>query len=190
MIMRKVLFSSAIILSLVVNFGTLNAQVSVSINIGLQPEWGPVGYDYVDYYYMPQYEVYYYVPERKFVYLDGGRWIFVSALPRRYGTVNLFSAYKVVINEPKAYMHFNDHKVKYAKYKGGGEKQIVIRDSKDPKYTEARKHPDQGNGKATPANKDAKATPAHNDAKAKTANGPDKGKDDKKGKHPQGGQPH
>src|SRR6478672_5680534 len=109
--MRKVFFSSALILVLAFTFGRSNAQISVSVNIGLQPEWGPVGYDYVDYYYMPQYEVYYYVPERKFVYLDGGRWIFATALPPRYGTVNLFSTYKVVVNEPRAYMHFNDHKV-------------------------------------------------------------------------------
>jgi len=188
--MRKVLFSSAIILALVFTFRTSNAQVSVSINIGLQPEWGPEGYDYVDYYYMPQYEVYYYVPERKFVYLDGGRWIFVTALPPRFGTVNLFSTYKVVVNEPKAYLHFNEHKVKYAKYKGGGEKQVVIRDSKDPKYAEARNHPDHDNAKAAPAHKDAKAAPAHNNAKAQPDHSNTKGKEDKKPKHPEGGQPH
>ena len=182
MVMKKILFSSAIILSLVFIFRISNAQVSVSINIGLQPEWGPVGYDYVDYYYFPEYEVYYYVPERKFVYLDGGNWIFVTALPRRFGTVNFFSTYKVVINEPKAYMHFNDHKVKYVKYKGGGEKQNVIRDSKDPKYAEARKHQDKSNSKAAPAHKDTKATPA----KTKSGNNNSKGSDKKKGKNSPG----
>jgi hypothetical protein len=180
--MRKVLFSIAIILSLVFTSGTSNAQISVNVNIGLQPEWGPEGYDYVDYYYLPQYEVYYYVPERKFVYLDGGRWIFAAALPPRFGTVNLFSTYKVVINEPKAYEHFKEHKGQYAKYKGEGGKQVVIRDSKDPKYVQARNHPDHDN---------AKTAPAHNDAKAKPAHSNTKGKEDKKAKHPEGGQqPH
>ncbi len=28
------------------------AQVSVSVNIGSQPNWGPRGYNYVDYYYL------------------------------------------------------------------------------------------------------------------------------------------
>ena len=177
--MRKVLFSSAIILTLVFTFGTSNAQISVNVNIGVQPEWGPEGYDYVDYYYMPQYEVYYYVPERKFVYLDGGRWIFATALPTRFGTVNLFSTYKVVVNEPKAYLHFNEHKVKYAKYKDGGERQVVIRDSKDPKYSEARNHPDHDNGKAAPAHNEDKAKSDHSNSK-----GNSKGKDDKKPKHP------
>jgi hypothetical protein len=187
--MRKVLLSSGIMLALVFIFRTSNAQVSLSVNIGVQPEWGPEGYDYVDYYYMPQYEAYYYVPERKFVYLDGSRWIFATALPPRFGTVNLFSTYKVVINEPKAYMHFNDDKVKYVKYKGGG-KQVVIRDSKDPKYAEARKHPD--NSKAAPAHNDTKAAPAHNNAKAQPDHSNTKGKEDKKEKHPEGGgeQPH
>ena len=173
--MRKILFSSAIILSFVFTFATSNAQISVNVNIGVQPEWGPVGYDYVDYYYMPQYEVYYYVPERKFVYLDGGRWIFATALPPRFGTVNLFSTYKVVVNEPKAYLHFKEHKVKYATYKGDGGKQVVIRDSKDPKYVQARNHQDHDNGKAAPA---------HNDSKAKSDQNNKKGNDEKKPKHP------
>ena len=53
-----------------------SAQVNVNINIGAQPVWGPVGYDYVEYYYMPGIESYYYVPTRQFIYLTNGRWIF------------------------------------------------------------------------------------------------------------------
>jgi len=136
--MKKILIGSVVILSLIIACGTSNAQVSVSVNIGLQPEWGPVGFDYVEYYYIPQYEVYYYVPKREFVYLDGGKWIFASALPRRFGTVDLYTPYKVVINEPEPYKHFKEDQVKYASYKNAGRKQEVIRDSKDPKYVEAR----------------------------------------------------
>lgn len=180
--MRKVLFSGIMILAFIFTLGTSKAQVSLSVNIGVQPEWGPEGYDYVDYYYMPEYEAYYYVPERKFVYLDGSRWIFATTLPRRFGTVNLFSTYKVVVNEPKAYMHFDDDKVKYSKYKGNGGNQVVIRDSKNPKYAEARNHPDHDNAKAAPAHNNAKAQPTHKNTK---------GKEDKKPKHPDGGQqPH
>ena len=57
------------------------AQVSVGINIGSQPTWGPVGYDYVDYYYLPDIETYYYVPKHQFVYLSNGKWIFATSLP-------------------------------------------------------------------------------------------------------------
>ncbi len=171
--MKKIVFSSAIILSLVFTYGTSSAQVSLSVNIGLQPEWGPVGYDYVDYYYFPQYEAYYFVPKRQFVYLNNGRWLFANSLPRRYGTVNLFSSYKVVINEPNAYKHHNDHKVKYVKYKGGGEKQEIIRDSKDAKYVKAREAQKRGNAKETPAKdvrpkqqkSDANVTPQKSNAK-------------------------
>ena len=36
-------------------FQIVSAQVKVgfSVNIGTQPEWGPVGYDHVEYYYLP-----------------------------------------------------------------------------------------------------------------------------------------
>ena len=110
---------------------TLHAQVQV--NISLQPLWGPVEYDYVDYYYFPAYEVYYYVPQHRFYYLDGGRWLFANSLPSRYGRIDYYTTYKVVVNEPRAYMNFNSHKVKYAEYKGGGHKQMIIRDSHEQK---------------------------------------------------------
>jgi hypothetical protein len=118
-----------------------SAQVSVSVNIGTQPLWGPVGYDVVEYYYLPDVEAYYYVPRRQFVYLSGGNWIFATSLPARYRTYDLYTGYKVVINEPRPYVHFTDHKVKYAKYKGARSKQVVIRDSRDPKYYVVKGHP-------------------------------------------------
>lgn len=126
-------------------FNQVNAQVTV--NISAQPVWGPVGYSYVEYYYMPQYEVYYSVPKAQFVYLDGGNWIFASALPPRFGTVNVYNTYKVVINQRTPYLSHNSYKVKYAKYKGGGYKQVVIRDSKEPKYYVVKGHPNYGQAK-------------------------------------------
>ena len=29
------------------------AGAQININLGLQPAWGPAGYQYVDYYYLP-----------------------------------------------------------------------------------------------------------------------------------------
>lgn len=50
--MKKLILTFALILTC--SAYTMQAQrVSVNINIGSQPAWGPVGYDYVDYYYMP-----------------------------------------------------------------------------------------------------------------------------------------
>ena len=119
----------------------VNAQVSVNINIGAQPVWGPVGYDYVEYYYLPDIEAYYYVPTHQFIYLTSGRWIFATTLPVRYRTYNIYSGYKVVINEPRPYLRFTSHKVKYAKYKGNNARQVIIKNSNNPKYYVVRGHP-------------------------------------------------
>ena len=109
-------------------------QVSLNVNIESQPVWGPVGYDYAQYYYMPEIDMYYYVPSHQYVYLDRGRWIFSTALPTRYRNYDFYSGYKVVINEPKAYLHHNVHVVNYAKYKTYRSKQVIIRDSRETKY--------------------------------------------------------
>lgn len=125
------------------------AQLNVNINIGSQPAWGPEGYDYVDYYYMPDMDVYYNVPKRQFVYLEGKNWVFGSRLPARYNNYNIYNTYKVVVNEPRPYLHHDVYKVKYAKYKG--QKQVVIRDSHDNRYKNNGPgnsgHQDNGNGK-------------------------------------------
>jgi hypothetical protein len=122
------------------------AQVNVNVNIGAQPLWGPTGYDVVEYYYLPDLQMYYYVPSHQFVYLNGSNWVFARSLPARYRGYDLYSGYKVVINEPKPYLHFNDHKVKYAGYKGARGKQVIIRDSKEPKYYVVKGHPGNAKG--------------------------------------------
>jgi len=100
--------------------GSANAQtrVGININIGSQPDWGPRGYDYVEYYYLPEIECYYYVPRHQFVYISGGNWVFSANLPPAYRRYDLYGGYKVVINEPRAYRYYSRHKVKYAGYKG------------------------------------------------------------------------
>ena len=127
------------------------AQVHVNINIGSQPTWGPVGYDYVEYYYLPDIETYYYVPKHQFVYLSNGNWIYSNSLPYRHRGYNLYSGYKVVINGPKPYLHYTTHRVTYAKYKGNSG-QVIIKNSNDPKYYVVKGHPkynggNNGNGK-------------------------------------------
>ena len=104
------------------------AQVSVSVNIGAQPQWGPAGYASVDYYYLPDIECYYYVPRRQFVYMSGPNWVFSYDLPSRYRGYDLYGGYKVVCEGPRPYTHFYDHRVQYARYRGYRGHQRAIRD--------------------------------------------------------------
>lgn len=140
--MKKLLLLSVMVFALA-GIQTAEAQIRINanINIGNQPAWGPAGYDYVDYYYMPDIDVYYNVPQRRFVYLDGGKWIFAAGLPAKYRGYNLYASPKIVINEPRPYMWADVYRVKYKNWKGP--KQIVIRDSDDERY---RNHPGKGNG--------------------------------------------
>ena len=91
------------------------AQVSLSINIGSQPQWGPRGYDHVDYYYLPDVDSYYYVPTRQFVYLSGGNWIHARSLPSRYRNYDLYGGRKVVINSPNPWLRHNTYRTQYVR---------------------------------------------------------------------------
>jgi hypothetical protein len=146
--MTKLIYPIAL-LAIIFLFNCADAQVSVSVNIGFQPVWGPVGYDYVDYYYMPDVEAYYYVPRHQFIYMERGAWITRTSLPARYAKVNLYQTYKVVINEPTPYKHHDVYKAKYVSYKGQGN-QAVIRDSHDSKYFVIKNHPEHAKWKAEP----------------------------------------
>lgn len=119
-----------------------SAQVSVSVNIGTQPQWGPVGYDRADYYYLPDVEAYYYIPRRQFIYLDAGHWVFAASLPGRYRGYDLYSGYKVVINEQRPYDHFYDHRDRYARYRNWRGRQECIRDHRGPRYDDRRRYDD------------------------------------------------
>lgn len=92
------------------------AQVSVNVNIGTQPQWGPRGYDHVDYYYLPEIESYYYVPSRQFVYLSGNRWIHSRRLPSRYRNYDLYGGRKVVINSPRPWLQHRDYRTRYVSH--------------------------------------------------------------------------
>jgi hypothetical protein len=124
------------------------AQVNVNINIGSQPQWGPTGYDHVDYYYLPDVDAYYYVPTNQYIYQNNGNWIWRNSLPSQYANYNLYNGYKVVVNRNRPYLsHQNDVK-QYSKYKNYNGKQGSIRDSKDNRYVNARNN--KGNSQAQP----------------------------------------
>jgi len=119
------------------------AQVSISLNIGSQPLWGPVGYDYVDNYYLPDIECYYNVPRRQFIYMDNNRWIYSSSLPSRYRGYDLYNGYKVVVNSRDPYRNFDRDRISYARYRNVRSQQ-VIRYSRDSRYYVVKGHPHGG----------------------------------------------
>ncbi|MGY0040797.1 hypothetical protein [Pedobacter sp. NJ-S-72] len=116
-----------------------NAQVSLNINIGSQPNWGPAGYNHVDYYYLPDdVDSYYNVSTQQYVYQVNNQWVFRKTLPARYSGYNLYNGYKVVMNTPKPYLNHTQNIKQYSRYKNYNGKQGNIRDSKDNRYAAAR----------------------------------------------------
>lgn len=148
--MKKLLVILAM-LALPLLHQSVRAQVSVNINIGSQPLWGPTGYDNAQYYYMPDLDVYYNVPQQQWIYPQGGRWITTTTLPAQYRNYDLYSLHKVVINEQQPYLRDQVYKTKYAQFRGKHDQQ-PIRDSHDSKYFVIANHPDhaqyRGNAQA------------------------------------------
>jgi hypothetical protein len=119
---------------------TATAQVRVNINIGVQPVWGPVGYDYVEYYYIPDADAYYDVNRRVFVYFDGRTWIHGGYLPGRYRNIDLYHVHKVVINGRDPWMRHKQYHQQYYSYRGRRD-QVIIRDAREERYWQNPGHP-------------------------------------------------
>jgi len=107
---------------------SINAQISVNVNLGLQPSWGPVGYSSVNYYYLPDVQAYYDIRATQFIFLSNGVWIRSSNLPRQYRNYDLDRGYKVVLNDyhgSRPYANYRYDRVKYYKgYKGRPQQSI------------------------------------------------------------------
>jgi hypothetical protein len=132
--MKKFIFTAAILISCL-SFKLAEAQVRVSlgVNIGAQPEWGPVGYDHVDYYYIPDVDAYYDVPAHRYVYYRNNVWVHAAYLPGPYRNYDLYHGYKVVVNERNPWVHHATYRTRYASYRGRRD-QVIIRDSRDERY--------------------------------------------------------
>lgn len=137
--MKKYILIFALLFGVTSYYNTAEAQsVNISINIGSQPAWGPVGYDYVDYYYMPDINCYFNVNLGLFYYLDRGRWISARYLPYAYRGYDLYGMYKVVlVNVANPWRYNSVHYRDYGRYKGH-KNQIIIRDSRDNRYRNSR----------------------------------------------------
>ena len=98
------------------------AQISVHLNLGNPPAWGPSGYSDVQYYYLPDVEAYYDVNSSMFIYYEGRSWVRRSYLPSRYRNYDLYGGYKVVMNGYHGntpYYNHREYRTKYARgYRG------------------------------------------------------------------------
>lgn len=135
---------------LFLSFSYTQAQVSVNVNIGTPPAWGPAGYTDVRYYYLPDLETYYDVNTSNYVYLNNGRWVRTRSLPSAYRNYDLYNEYKVVLTDyrgDRPYDNFKTHKVKYGKgYKGQPQKTIGQKPGKgNNKQGKDNGHHDNGN---------------------------------------------
>lgn len=128
------------------------AQLKVNINIASQPVWGPVGYDYARFYYLPDLDMYYDVNRREYVYNENNQWLYINHLPDRYRNYDLFKGYKVVFKEDKPFENHAIHKNKYKKFRNN-QKQLAIIYSKDKKYHVIKGHPGNNNSKGNKKNK-------------------------------------
>ena len=142
--MKKIIVALAILIggTNVLVTTPAQAKVNVTFNIGNQPLWGPTGYDYVQYYYLPDINVYYDIANRLFYYQGSkNNWYKATTLPSKYGRYDLYKLYKVVItSNQKPYYNNVAHIRQYAKYKGV-KNQTPIRDARDMKYYENKNHP-------------------------------------------------
>ena len=144
---------------------TMQAQVSVNVNIGSPPAWGPAGYSAVDYYYLPDIQAYYDIRATQFIYFGGGKWIRSRNLPNQYRNYNLYNGYKVVLNDyhgSRPYSNFKTHKAKYYKgYKGKPQKSISSSRSNNNKVYKSNGN----NGNGNNGNKGGKGNNGHGNGK-------------------------
>lgn len=141
--MKKMIFILASLFAFSVFSGgeTVKAQgFSININIGVQPAWGPVGYDYVEFYYIPEVDCYYDVPRGLFYYVHNGRWISGRYLPPYYSRYDLYRLHKVVINGySQPWRYHQRHYPAYRHYVGRYD-QRMIRYSRDTRYEASRRN--------------------------------------------------
>ncbi|RQO32401.1 hypothetical protein DBR32_02000 [Taibaiella sp. KBW10] len=145
-----------IMIALMIGMGMMQAttgvaQVNVQVNIGSQPGWGPTGYDYASYYYLPEINCYYDVARGQFIILNNNQWVYSAGVPSRYRSFDLYRTYKVVVNRPKPYQYNSNDLRAYGGYKNN-HSQAVIRNSGEYKYYQSAGHPNHNQWKGNNGN--------------------------------------
>jgi hypothetical protein len=120
----KLLITTAFIMILSLS----QAQVSVNVNLGKPPVWGPV-VTTEEYYFLPDINSYYDIRQSQFIYLNNGVWIRNKSLPRKYSSYNLNGGNVVIIDDYRGkipYSKYKIHKVKYFKGNKNVNKVVII----------------------------------------------------------------
>jgi len=162
--MKKIIFIVCIILATGL-LNTTNAQnININVNLDNQPAWGPTGYDYAEYYYFPDLNVYFDINNSLFYYLSGSKWISDRYLPSKYSKKDLYSLYKVVVNDHQPWLNNKSHKKEYSNYKNK-KNQTVIRNSNDSRYSKSKNNDiawTNNNNKNTNKNKNSNKNSSNN----------------------------
>ena len=137
--MKKLIFALGLGLIIgMANFDRAEAQVRVSVNIDIQPAWGPSGYNFVEYYFIPEINVYYDVVNNLFYFRNGRRWVSGAYLPMAYSHYDFYSLYKVVINGVRSPWKNNRRHVKLYSGYCNNYAQVPIFYVMEPRYHRAR----------------------------------------------------
>lgn len=107
---------------------SMNAQVSINVNIGTPPVWAPVDQPSAGFYYIPDIQCYYDVRATQFIYLNAGVWVRSRNLPSYCSNYDLNRGYKVVLSDyhgSRPYANYRYDRVKYYKGYRGAPQQVV-----------------------------------------------------------------
>jgi len=143
-------FLKLVVFGLLLFFGSANqAQVSVHLNIGTPPPWGPTGYSDVRYYYLPYVDAYYDVQTSMFIYFEGRSWVRRSYLPSRYKNYDLYDGYKVVMKDyhgEAPYYKHREYRTLYPKrYRGPSQRTIGDRPKRGDENQRSYRQSNQAN---------------------------------------------
>jgi len=150
---KQILLATIFLLACFAQVAQAQPEAGIHFNIAVQPIWGPIGYDYVRNYYIPDIEAYYDVPNQQFVYFDNGQWINSKTLPPKYEDFDLYRAHKIVINQPAPWKNHDTYVNQYNVYKGRND-QVPIRDSHEQKYLQNPNHPEHAKWRGDKKDKD------------------------------------
>lgn len=92
-----------------------SAQFSVSVNLGIRPQYHNRYENQVSYYYLPEIEAYYDVNSAVFIYNGPRGWVRTTYLPEYCRNYDVNSGYKVAVNYNgrNPYVNFNYDRQKY-----------------------------------------------------------------------------
>ncbi len=71
--------------------------------------------DSKSFFYLPAIETYYSAADKKYIYLENGRWVFSAVLPKKYKGYEIDCNYKVALDEQRPYLNFERHQKMYPK---------------------------------------------------------------------------